>query len=252
MALSPLQVAWPRYTQTETLTLAAVILTYAEILASFAEGRLRALPLGLAVVAATFVRLDGLILCVPVAIAAFVLHPPIEAIRRGMLAALIVAVPMAGWAVRNMAVGIPAFPAPMVMPNNAPAPYGYLAWGNTWVSEEYQRMGWAWGVTRFRYEGIVLDSKAFDSAEERDRVNGWLVELKKFDGKPFPPDIDAKFAELARERAARAPFRTYVVCRPNAHWRCGGTHSQASGGRTKCRPSDIATGLRRRGMWGTC
>jgi len=211
IALSPLQVAWPRYTQTETLSLAASVWFFAEILASFAEGRLRAVPIGLAVLAATFIRLDGILLCVPVAVAAFMLHPPLDAIRRGSVAALIVVLPIAGWTVRNVIVGVPVMPAPMVLPNNAPPPYGYLAWGNTWLSQEYQRAGWGFGVTRFNYDSIRIDNKAFDSLEEKQRVMGWLAELAKYKGKPFPPEIDAKFAELARERAARAPVRTYVV-----------------------------------------
>ena len=165
MALSPLQVAWPRYMQTETLTLAAVIWVFAEILASFSEGRLRAVPLGLAIAAATFVRLDGIMLCVPVAITAFMLHSPIEAIRRGALSAVIVALPIAGWAARNIAVGIPAFPAPMVI-NNAPAPYGYIAWGNTWVSEEYQRMGW-FGGSRVCATKALLSTTRLSTAPRR-------------------------------------------------------------------------------------
>ena len=222
MALSPLQVAWPRYTQTETLTLAAVIWFFAEILASFAERRFRAIPIGLAILAATFLRLDGIMLCVPAAIAGFSLHSPLDAIRRGVLAAMIVTLPIAGWTARNIAVGISVFPAPLVMPDNAAAPYGYLGWGATWVSEEYQRMGWAWPVNRFVYKSIVIDDKAFDSPEEKQRVTGWLADLAKYDGKPFPADIDNRFAELARERATRAPFRTYVIlpaARAVALWR---------------------------------
>jgi hypothetical protein len=211
IALSPLQVAWPRYTQTETLSLAASIWLFAEILASFAEGRLRAVPVGLAVLAATFIRLDGILLCVPVAVAAFMLHRPLDAIRRGSVAALVVVLPIAIWTVRNVVVGVPVMPAPMVLPNNAPPPYGYLAWGGTWLSQEYQRPGWGFGVTRFNYDSIRIDNKAFDSPEEKQQVMGWLAELAKYKGEAFPPEIDAKFAELARKRAARAPFRTYVV-----------------------------------------
>ena len=106
MALSPLQIAWPRYTQTETLSLAAVVWTFAEILASLAERRLRVVPLGLAIVAATFIRLDGILLCIPVALTGFILHRPVVAIRRGAIAPLIVGLPIAGWAVRNAVRGV--------------------------------------------------------------------------------------------------------------------------------------------------
>ncbi len=222
MALSPLQVAWPRYLQTETLTLAAVIWFFAEILMSFAQQRIRTIPLALAILAATFLRFDGIALCVPAVVAAFVLRPPREALRQSAIAAVIVVLPLVGWTARNLAVGISIFPAPLVLPDNAPAPYGYMKWGSTWVSEEYQRMGWAWPVNRLRYDTIQIDSKAFDSEAEKARVEGLLAELAKHDGKPFPAEIDAKFDELARERAARAPFRTYVILpaqRALALWR---------------------------------
>jgi hypothetical protein len=222
MALSPLQLAWPRYLQTETLTLAVVIWFFAEILMSFAQRRIRTIPVALAIVAATFLRLDGIALCVPAVTAALILHSPHEALRHSAIAAVIVFLPLTGWAVRNLAVGVSVFPAPLVMPDNAPAPYGYLKWGNTWVSEEYQRMGWAWPVNRFRYQTIQIDDKAFDSDAEKQRVKGLLAELAKYDRQPFPPHLDAQFAELARERAARAPFRTYIVIpaqRAVALWR---------------------------------
>jgi hypothetical protein len=99
----------------------------------------------------------------------------------------------------------------MVIPGGAPTPYGYLAWGSTWITEEYQRMGWGWTVNHMSYGGIRIDDKAYDSVKEKALVEGWLNELKRSEGQPFPPDIDAKFAGLARERAARAPFHTYVV-----------------------------------------
>lgn len=222
MALSPLQVAWPRYTQTETLSLAAVIWFFAEILASFAQRRLRVLPLAICLALAVFIRLDAVLLCVPLAVAGFLIETPRLAVQRGAVIAALVALPLAAWAVRNAAVGLPSiFPAPMVLPNNLPAPSGYLAWGATWVSQEYQRMGWAWPVTRMQYRGIAIDPRAYDDARERQRVETLLAELGKAEGEAFPPAIDAQFAALARERTERSPLRTYVwlpLARAAALW----------------------------------
>jgi len=132
--------------QTETLTLAIVIWFFAEILLSFAQRRIRTIPIALAIVIATFLRLDGIALCIPAVIAAVILHSPREAMRQSAMAAVIVLLPLAGWTVRNLAVGISVFPSPLVLPDNAPTPYGYMKWGGTWITEEYQRMGWAWPV----------------------------------------------------------------------------------------------------------
>ena len=212
LALSPLDVAWPRYLQTETLALATAIWFFAEIVASIDQRRLRVVPLGLSIVAATFIRLDGIFLCVPVAVAAFYLHSPTEALRRGTVTAAIVVASLAAWTVRNVAVGLPSLlPIGMVIPNGAPTPYGYLKWGSTWITEEYQRMGWAWPVNHMTYGTIKIDNKAFDNPQEKARVAALLAQLTQSEGKPFPAELDAQFAELAKERAGRAPLRTYLV-----------------------------------------
>ncbi len=212
MALSPLQVAWFRLTQTEALSITITVWFLAELVGSFAERRLRAVPLGLATAAAIWLRWDGLTLCIPVAIAAFILHGPVEAIRRGAVAALIVVLPLTAWLVRNNRAGLPLMPPHLVMtPQIAPSPYGYAAWGATWISEEYQRMGWGWPLTFMEYKQLDIDAKAFDSAAERERVMALLGKLASHEGRPFPPAIDAEFAALARERTGRDPLRTYVT-----------------------------------------
>lgn len=211
MALSPLQVAWPRYTQTETLALATGMWVFAEIILSLAERRLRAVPIAFGVVAATFIRLDGILLTIPVAVLAFILHPPLKAIRAGLPAAIIVAIPLAAWTARNIIVGLPSWlPAPMVMAHGHRPPLGYLAWGATWISEEYQRPGWGFPINRLQFREVKIDDAAFDSREERELVHAWLAELAEHNGREFPSEIDARFAELARERASRHPIRTFV------------------------------------------
>ena len=46
LALSPLELAWPRYLQTETLALAAVICFFAVVLLSIRDGRVRIVAIG--------------------------------------------------------------------------------------------------------------------------------------------------------------------------------------------------------------
>lgn len=212
IALSPLEVAWPRYMQTETLALATTMWVLAELVHSLAEGRLRILPTAAALSAAVFIRLDGILLCVPVALTAFLVHRPWRAVWRGAAVALLLCLPLAGWTARNIAVDLPRlYPTPFTMPQNAPPPLGYAAWGRTWITEEYQRPGWGWPVNRFVYDGIQIDEKAYDNPEEKEYVQGLLEELRKHTGEPFPPEIDEAFRKLAEERAERAPFRTYVL-----------------------------------------
>ncbi len=212
MALSPLQVAWPRFTQTETLALTTTMWVVAELLLSLAEKRLRLITLAVALGVAIFIRLDGVLLSVPVAVTSFLIYRPAQALRQGILLALIVAIPLVGWSIRNVVVGLPSvIPQPMVLPNNAAAPYGYLAWGRTWITEEYQRMGWAYPVTRMDYNAIVIDERAYDSPAEKAEVEQWLIDLAGYTGNPFPLHIDDRFARLAKERRERNPGKTYVA-----------------------------------------
>ena len=211
MALSPLEVAWPRYMQTETLALATTMWVLAELVISLGEQKLRIIPLALALTAAVFVRLDGILLCVPVALTAFLVHNPLKAMARGALVALLLCLPLAGWTVRNIVVDLPRlYPTPFTMPDNAPPPLGYAAWGRTWITQEYQRPGWGWPVNRFVYDGIQIDDRAYDNPEEKKQVQGLLDELKNYTGKPFPKEIDDQFRRLAEERAEREPLRVRV------------------------------------------
>jgi hypothetical protein len=52
-----------------------------------------------------------------------------------------------------------------------------------------------------------IPDSAFDSQEERDRVSAVLEKYN--DDLTWNADEDAQFAQLARERTARHPFRTY-------------------------------------------
>jgi hypothetical protein len=222
MALSPLQIAWPRFTQTETLALATHLWVAAELLLSIAAGRLRYVTLAAALTGAVFIRLDGVLLVIPTLITIFFLPGSINRFRAAALISLLFALPLAGWAVRNVVVGLPSiFPTGMVLPNNAATPVGYIAWGRSWVTQEYQRMGWAWPVNRMVYSGIVIDSSAYDNELEKQQVERWLEVLKTFDGQPFPRDIDQKFHELSQQRNLENPLRAYLTnnaLRAHALW----------------------------------
>src|SRR5690606_36667800 len=103
------------------------------------------------------------------------------------------------------------WPTTMTMPDNAPSPLGYVAWGRSWIAEEYQRPGWGYPVNRFAYKDIVIDPGAYDSVAEQARVEALLAALKEYTGKPFPPAIDDAFRRIPEERAARDPVRAWLT-----------------------------------------
>jgi hypothetical protein len=125
-----------------------------------------------------------------------------------MLGCLVVLSP---WALRNLVtLGELQFLAPR--DSNLPGelvPRGFMNWEKTWlfrISDCY-RVAW-----KLNDEAINLDdipARAFDSPEEKQRVADILEQYN--DDLTLTPEEDAEFAQLARERTARHPLRTYLL-----------------------------------------
>jgi 4-amino-4-deoxy-L-arabinose transferase-like glycosyltransferase len=131
-------------------------------------------------------------------------------LRAGAAMGLGLLLPLLPWAARNARTLHEAqFLAPRYsqLPGEY-VPHGFYAWTGTWLwrFRDVYLVPW-----RLDDEPINMDevpAAAFDSPEERERVAG-LVESYN-DTTTISPDVDAGFAELARERTARHPLRTYI------------------------------------------
>ncbi len=208
LAISPLQVAWPRYILTETLAVAGALWLFAELLKSLHESKLRVIPIALALIVTTFIRLDGILLVVPVAATGFIIHRPLDAIRRGLAIALILGLPWGGWTVRNINVGLTSI-MPQSWVDRNPSSSGYLKWVNTWVTNHYQVASVMFPLHGNKYDSIRIDDHAFSFGKARAHV--LLEELKEYTGEPFPKHIDEQFAILAVESAEKEPFKIYLL-----------------------------------------
>jgi len=119
-------------------------------------------------------------------------------------------VALAPWAIRN-AVTLHEFQLLTPKNSNLPGeliPYGFMAWERTWLFRVRDNYLVPW---KLNGEEIYLDdlpARAFDTREEKERV-GMLLEQYNND-LTLSPEEDAAFAELARERNARHPLRTYL------------------------------------------
>jgi hypothetical protein len=211
VALSPIQVGWGRFVLPDLLSSAATIWLFAELASSFGGGRLRILPIGLCLVAATFLRYDGVFLAIPVAVAGFWLHPPAQALRKGLIIAIIIAIPISGWLARGVAVGLGPVPEQRFMQDGSRTPDGYRAWGRTWIRTLYQGAAFGYPVPAGRYSEISIPDLAYDNDAERKQVSALLIKLSSQAGQPFPIEIDNAFAELAKDRRNRNPIRTFAV-----------------------------------------
>jgi hypothetical protein len=114
------------------------------------------------------------------------------------------------WAVRNMVtLDEPQFLVPKN--SNLPGelvPYGFMAWEKTWLYRVRECYLVPW---RLNEEAIFVEdmpARAFDTPEERQRVAAILEPYNN--DLMLTPEEDAQFSQLARERNARHPLRTYL------------------------------------------
>jgi len=123
---------------------------------------------------------------------------------------LVCAMPLVPWAVRN-AVTLHEFQLLAPKNSNLPGelvPYGFMSWEKTWLYRFRDVYLVPW---KLNDEAILVEdipASAFDTAEERDRVAAILEPYNN--DLTLTPEEDRAFGELARQRTARHPLRTYV------------------------------------------
>jgi 4-amino-4-deoxy-L-arabinose transferase-like glycosyltransferase len=114
------------------------------------------------------------------------------------------------WAIRNMmTLGEPQFLAPRN--SNLPGelvPYGFMAWEKTWLYRVRDCYLAPWKLNEESISVDDLPARAFDTPEEKERV---AMILERYNNDlTLTPEEDAAFAQLASERTARHPLRTYM------------------------------------------
>jgi hypothetical protein len=123
---------------------------------------------------------------------------------------LVCAIPLAPWAIRN-AVTLHEFQLLTPKNSNLPGelvPYGFMSWEKTWLYRFRDVYLAPWKLNDEAINVGDIPSSAFDTPEEKARVAGILEPYNN--DLTFTPEEDAAFAQLARERTARHPSRTYL------------------------------------------
>jgi 4-amino-4-deoxy-L-arabinose transferase-like glycosyltransferase len=98
-------------------------------------------------------------------------------------------------------------------------PAGFEAWTDTWLWHFRDVYLVSWNVNDKPIDIENVPAGAFDTHEERTRVQEALDQYN--DVTTLTPEMDRLFAELARERTRRHPLRTWVkipVLRAGAMW----------------------------------
>ncbi|MFZ0818977.1 MAG: hypothetical protein WAM91_02840 [Candidatus Acidiferrales bacterium] len=133
-------------------------------------------------------------------------------VRIGLFTAAGFVLPLLPWGIRN-AVTFHEFqflaPRYATLPGEI-APRGFQSWTGTWLVRYSDVNLTVWKLDSEPLQITDVPASAFDSPEERDRVaalfsdyNGNCCDIR--------PDWDAHFADIARERTARHPVRTYLT-----------------------------------------
>jgi hypothetical protein len=118
--------------------------------------------------------------------------------------------PLLPWAARN---AVTLHEAQFLSPKNSTLPgelipYGFMAWEKTWLYRVRDSYLVTW---KLNDEAIHLDdlpALAFDTSEEKDRVAEVLGRYNN--DVSWTADKDLAFGELAAQRTARHPLRTYL------------------------------------------
>jgi hypothetical protein len=120
--------------------------------------------------------------------------------------------PLLPWAVRNF---VTLREAQLISPRYATlpgeyAPVGYYAWTGTWLERYRDTFTSVWAIGEDPMRIADTPTAAFDSPEEKARVAALFEDYNHDSGLDISPEVDREFANIARERTRRHPFRTYV------------------------------------------
>ena len=120
------------------------------------------------------------------------------------------AVPLVPWMVRN-AITLhefqPLAPKDTMLPGEL-NPKGFMAWERTWLFRVRDCYLVPWKLNDDEIHLEDIPPEAFDTVEERERVAAVLEVYN--DDLTLTREEDVVFAQLARERTARHPLRTYL------------------------------------------
>jgi hypothetical protein len=118
--------------------------------------------------------------------------------------------PLIPWTIRN-AITLhefqPLTPKDATLPSELD-PKGFMAWERTWLYRVRDNYLVAWKLNDEEIHMEDIPDSAFDTPDERERVAAILETYN--DEITWTEEEDAIFAQLARERTARHPLRTYL------------------------------------------
>lgn len=137
--------------------------------------------------------------------------PARRLLRMALVCAVLALAPFVAWTARNWRVFHVFQPlAPrMAIDPGEPATPGWERWVKTWCLDFVSTDEIWWNVPEGKLEVTELPSRAFDSPAQYQQTAA-LANAYEENGEEISPQIDAGFAQLARERIAAHPLRSYL------------------------------------------
>ena len=179
-----------------------------------------ALGFTFAVTYAALLRPDGALVAVafaPVLVAALVRERRQEWIRRKAVrivpvCILLAVTPFAGWTWRNwktFQVFEPLAPRYATDPGES-TQAGWVGWVKSWCLDFVSTYEVYWSVPGDKLDISKLPKRALDTPKQLEETAGIANDYNK-GGNVLTPQLDARFAELARERFSAHPFKRKVL-----------------------------------------
>jgi hypothetical protein len=139
------------------------------------------------------------------------LRTPSRAIGPVLVAALCVVLPLAPWALRNWRtfhVIQPLAPRFATDPGET-IPVGFQRWYRTWAIDYASTEEVYWNYDSAQIDIANLPNRAFDNDDQYARTASLLADYNQ--NSNATPQLDARFAALARERIDADPIRYYIA-----------------------------------------
>jgi hypothetical protein len=131
--------------------------------------------------------------------------------QAGVLVGIFTFVPLVPWTVRNLVTLHKFQPIPDATAAGPGEyyPRGFIRWMRTWLVDyaSLEDIGFRVGGELMPFD--TVPNRAFDSPQQREHTRQLFAAYN--DTTDMTPELDAQFADLARERIRHNPLRFYVV-----------------------------------------
>jgi len=201
IAMSPLTIAWASWILTETLAAATALWVFAEIFQSLRKGTLQLVPISGALIAATLIRWDQVLL-VPVLVCAVYIHGISIAIEKLGKIAFLVMIPFVIMIARAHYAGLPLIPRNLDTQMDPWLPRGVVDFYKLTSLNQNANAHFLWPIWSRQYDVVPrrINYEAFAESVRDHNLHSLIEKIGAIpNGQEFPDALDQKFSRLNRD-----------------------------------------------------